>query len=248
MKEKEMIFGLRAVIEAVQAGKDIDRVLVKRELQGELFRELQEVLVLHEIPIQKVPIERIDRITRKNHQGVLAFISAVTYQKIEDIVPLLYETGKNPFIVILDGITDVRNFGAIARTCEVAGVDAIVIPARGSVRVNADAIKTSAGALHSIPVCRELNMKESIQFLRNSGIKVVAATEKAAENYTSSTYVDPIAILLGSEDVGIDPEIMRICDDLVQIPVFGTIQSLNVSVAAGVMLYEVIRQRGAISN
>ncbi|HUI33002.1 MAG: 23S rRNA (guanosine(2251)-2'-O)-methyltransferase RlmB [Dysgonamonadaceae bacterium] len=248
MKEKEMIFGLRAVIEAVQAGKDIDRVLVKRELQGELFRELQEVLVLHEIPIQKVPIERIDRITRKNHQGVLAFISAVTYQKIEDIVPLLYETGKNPFIVILDGITDVRNFGAIARTCEVAGVDAIVIPARGSVRVNADAIKTSAGALHSIPVCRELNMKESIQFLRNSGIKVVAATEKAAENYTSSTYVDPIAILLGSEDVGINPEIMRICDDLVQIPVFGTIQSLNVSVAAGVMLYEVIRQRGAISN
>ncbi|MFA6359358.1 MAG: RNA methyltransferase substrate-binding domain-containing protein, partial [Dysgonamonadaceae bacterium] len=147
MKEKEMIFGLRAVIEAVQAGKDIDRVLVKRELQGELFRELQEVLVLHEIPIQKVPIERIDRITRKNHQGVLAFISAVTYQKIEDIVPLLYEEGKNPFIVILDGITDVRNFGAIARTCEVAGVDAIVIPARGSVRVNADAIKTSAGAL-----------------------------------------------------------------------------------------------------
>lgn len=248
MKEKEMIFGLRAVIEAVQAGKDIDRVLVKRELQGELFRELQEVLVLHEIPIQKVPIERIDRITRKNHQGVLAFISAVTYQKIEDIVPLLYEEGKNPFIVILDGITDVRNFGAIARTCEVAGVDAIVIPARGSVRVNADAIKTSAGALHSIPVCRELNMKESIQFLRNSGIKVVAATEKAAENYTSSTYVDPIAILLGSEDVGINPEIMRICDDLVQIPVFGTIQSLNVSVAAGVMLYEVIRQRGAISN
>ncbi|MFA6360627.1 MAG: 23S rRNA (guanosine(2251)-2'-O)-methyltransferase RlmB, partial [Dysgonamonadaceae bacterium] len=218
------------------------------ELQGELFRELQEVLVLHEIPMQKVPIERIDRITRKNHPGGLAFISAVTYQKIEDIVPLLYETGKNPFIVILDGITDVRNFGAIARTCEVAGVDAIVIPARGSVRVNADAIKTSAGALHSIPVCRELNMKESIQFLRNSGIKVVAATEKAAENYTSSTYVDPIAILLGSEDVGINPEIMRICDDLVQIPVFGTIQSLNVSVAAGVMLYEVIRQRGAISN
>lgn len=243
MKEKEMIFGLRAVIEAVQAGKDVDRVLVKRELQGELFRELQNVLMLHEIPVQKVPLERIDRFTRKNHQGVLAFISAVTYQKIEDIVPMLYEEGKNPFIVILDGITDVRNFGAIARTCEVAGVDAIVIPARGSVRVNADAIKTSSGALHSIPVCRELNMKESIQFLRNSGIKVVAATEKAAENYTSSTYVDPIAILLGSEDVGIDPEIMRTCDDLVQIPVFGTIQSLNVSVAAGVMLYEVIRQR-----
>ncbi len=243
MKEKEMIFGLRAVIEAVQAGKDVDRVLVKRELQGELFKELQEVLTMHEIPIQKVPLERIDRITRKNHQGVLAFMSAVTYQKIEDIIPLLYEQGKNPFIVVLDGITDVRNFGAIARTCEVAGVDAIVIPALGSVRVTADAIKTSAGALHSIPVCRELNIRDAVQFLRNSGVKVVAATEKAAENYTTSTYVDPVAILMGAEDEGISPELLKISDDLVRLPVFGNIQSLNVSVAAGVMLYEVIRQR-----
>ncbi len=245
MKEKEMIFGLRAVIEAVQAGKDVDRVLVKRELQGELFKELQDVLTLHEIPMQKVPLERIDRITRKNHQGVLAFMSAVTYQKIEDIIPMLYEQGKNPFIVVLDGITDVRNFGAIARTCEVAGVDAIVIPARGSVRVSADAIKTSAGALHTIPVCRELNIRDAVQFLRNSGVKVVAATEKAAENYTTSTYVDPIAILMGAEDEGISPELLKISDDLVRLPVFGTIQSLNVSVAAGVMLYEVIRQRNA---
>ena len=245
MKEKEMIFGLRAVIEAVQAGKDVDRVLVKRELQGELFKELQDVLTLHEIPMQKVPLERIDRITRKNHQGVLAFMSAVTYQKIEDIIPMLYEQGKNPFIVVLDGITDVRNFGAIARTCEVAGVDAIVIPARGSVRVSADAIKTSAGALHTIPVCRELNLRDAVQFLRNSGVKVVAATEKAAENYTTSTYVDPVAILMGAEDEGISPELLKISDDLVRLPVYGTIQSLNVSVAAGVMLYEVIRQRNA---
>ena len=243
MKEKEMIFGLRAVIEAVQAGKDVDRVLVKRELQGELFKELQDVLTLHEIPMQKVPLERIDRITRKNHQGVLAYMSAVTYQKIEDIIPMLYEQGKNPFIVVLDGITDVRNFGAIARTCEVAGVDAIVIPARGSVRVSADAMKTSAGALHTIPVCRELDIRDAVQFLRNSGIKVVAATEKAAENYTTSTYVDPIAILMGAEDEGISPELLKISDELVRLPVYGTIQSLNVSVAAGVMLYEVIRQR-----
>ena len=245
MKEKEMIFGLRAVIEAVQAGKEVDRVWVKRELQGELFKELQDVLTLHEIPMQKVPLERIDRITRKNHQGVLAFMSAVTYQKIEDIIPMLYEQGKNPFIVVLDGITDVRNFGAIARTCEVAGVDAIVIPARGSVRVSADAIKTSAGALHTIPVCRELNIRDAVQFLRNSGVKVVAATEKATENYTTSTYVDPVAILMGAEDEGISPELLKISDDLVRLPVFGTIQSLNVSVAAGVMLYEVIRQRNA---
>lgn len=245
MKEKEMIFGLRAVIEAVQAGKDVDRVLVKRELQGELFKELQDVLALHEIPMQKVPLERIDRITRKNHQGVLAYMSAVTYQKIENIIPMLYEQGKNPFIVVLDGITDVRNFGAIARTCEVAGVDAIVIPARGSVRVSADAMKTSAGALHTIPVCRELSMRYAVQFLRNSGVKVVAATEKAAENYTTSTYVDPVAILMGAEDEGISPELLKISDDLVRLPVYGTIQSLNVSVAAGVMLYEVIRQRNA---
>jgi len=212
-------------------------------LQGELFRELQDVMALHEIPIQKVPLERIDRFTRKNHQGVLAFMSAVTYQKIEDIVPLLYEQGKNPFIVVLDGITDVRNFGAIARTCEVAGVDAIVIPARGSVRVSADAIKTSAGALHSIPVCREQNLKDAVQFLKDSGIKVVAATEQAAENYTTSSYTDPVAILMGAEDVGISDELLKISDELVRLPIFGTIESLNVSVAAGVMLYEVIRQR-----
>lgn len=243
MKEKEMIFGIRAVIEAVQAGKDVDRVLVKRELQGELFQELQEVLVMHEIPMQKVPLERIDRITRKNHQGVLAYMSAVTYQKLEDIVPMLFEQGKNPFIIILDGITDVRNFGAIARTCEVAGVDAIVIPERGSVRVSADAIKTSAGALHTIPVCREFSIRDAVQFLRNSGIKVVAATEKAAENYTSASLVDPVAILMGGEDVGISADLLKISDNLVSLPVFGNIQSLNVSVAAGVMLYEVIRQR-----
>ena len=243
MKEKEMIFGIRAVIEAAEAGKDIDKVLVKRELSGELFKELQEVLRRYEIPMQKVPVERIDRITRKNHQGVIAFTSAVTYQKLDQIVPFLYEQGKNPFIVVLDGVTDVRNFGAIARTCEVAGVDAIVIPARGSVSVNADAIKTSAGALHLIPVCRENNLKEAVVFLKNSGIKVVAATEKAAKNYTETDLSVPVAIFMGSEDEGVSPEILRICDELIKIPQFGSIQSLNVSVAAGVMVYEVIRQR-----
>ncbi|SCM59218.1 putative TrmH family tRNA/rRNA methyltransferase [Petrimonas mucosa] len=238
-----MIFGIRAVIEAAEAGKDIDKVLVKRELSGELFKELQEVLRRYEIPMQKVPLERIDRITRKNHQGVVAFTSAVTYQKLDQIVPFLYEQGKTPLIIVLDGITDVRNFGAIARTCEVAGVDAIVIPARGSVSVNGDAIKTSAGALHSIPVCRENNLKEAVVFLRNSGIKVVAASEKAARNYTGTDMSVPVAILMGSEDEGVSPEILRVCDELVKIPQFGTIQSLNVSVAAGVMIYEAVRQR-----
>lgn len=241
-----MIFGIRAVMEAIEAGKDIDKVLVKRELSGELFVELQEQLRRYEIPMQKVPLERIDRITRKNHQGVIAFISAITYQKLENIVPLLYEKGKTPFILVLDGLTDVRNFGAIARTCEVAGVDAIVIPARGSVSVNADAIKTSAGALHSIPVCRENNLKETIVFLKNSGIKVVAATEKAASYYTETDLSVPVAIVMGSEDTGVATDHLRICDELVRIPQFGTIQSLNVSVAAGVLIYEVIRQRKVI--
>src|SRR5690554_6674048 len=244
MKEKEMIFGIRAVMEAVEAGKDIDKVMVKRELSGELFSQLQELLRLHEIPMQRVPLERINRVTRKNHQGVIAFTSAVTYQKLEQIVPLLYEEGKNPFILVLDGLTDVRNFGAIARTCEVAGVYEIVIPAKGSVSVNADAMKTSAGALHSIPVCREQSLKEAILYLKNSGIKVVTATEKAAELYTSSDTSVPVALLMGSEDAGVDPVHLRLSDELVKIPQFGTIQSLNVSVAAGVLIYEVVRQRG----
>lgn len=243
MKEKEMIFGIRAVMEAVEAGKDIDKVMVKRELSGDLFQELQQLLRSYEIPMQRVPLERIDRITRKNHQGVIAFTSAVTYQKLENIIPMLYEEGKNPFILVLDGVTDVRNFGAIARTCEVAGVNAIVIPARGSVTVNADAIKTSAGALHTIPVCREQNLKEAIIFLKNSGIKVVAATEKAASFYTDCDFTVPAAIVMGAEDEGVGTDHLRVSDELVKIPQSGNIQSLNVSVAAGVLIYEVIRQR-----
>src|SRR5690554_3499436 len=246
MKEKEMIFGIRAVIEAIEAGKDIDKVLVKRELSGDLFMELQQLLRTREIPMQRVPLERIDRITRKNHQGVIAFTSAVAYQKLEQIIPMLYEQGKSPFILVLDGLTDVRNFGAIARTCEVAGVDAIVIPARGSVSVNADAVKTSAGALHSIPVCRERSLKEAIVYLKNSGIKVVTATEKAAELYTGSDMSVPVALLMGSEDVGVASEHLRLSDELVKIPQFRTIQSLNVSVAAGVLIYEAVRQRGEL--
>lgn len=244
MKEKEMIFGIRAVIEAIEAGKEIDKIIVKRELQGDLFRELTAALQSHDIPVQRVPVERIDRYTRKNHQGVIAFLSAVTYEKIEDIIPFLYEQGKSPFILVLDGLTDVRNFGAIARTCEVAGVDAIVIPARGSVTVNADAVKTSAGALMKIPVCKENSLTEAIQFLKNSGVKVVAATERAAQLYTEVDYTGPVAIVMGAEDVGVSNDNLRICDDLVKIPQFGTIGSLNVSVAAGVLIYESIRQKG----
>lgn len=238
-----MIFGIRAVIEAVQAGKEIDKVLVKRELQGELSKELFDVLRGTEIPVQRVPLERLDRFTRKNHQGVIAFISAVTYQKLEDIIPFLYEEGKNPFIVLLDGVTDVRNFGAIARTCECAGVHAIVIPAKGSVTVNADAVKTSAGALHVLPVCKEKSINQAIRFLQESGVKVFAATEKASENYTAVIYDGPVALVMGAEDTGVAADNLRLCDQMVKIPQFGTIGSLNVSVAAGVLIYEVVRQQ-----
>ena len=243
MEKNEMIFGIRAVIEAVEAGKEIDKVLVKKELQGDLAKELFSVLKDAGVLIQKVPVERLNRITRKNHQGVVAFISSVTYQSLENLIPGLYEEGKVPLLVVLDGITDVRNFGAIARTCECAGVHAIVIPQRGSVTVNADAVKTSAGALHTLPVCRVRNLHEALRFLQNSGIRLVAATEKADQSYTEVSYTDPTAIILGAEDTGISADSLRICDQMVKIPQFGTIGSLNVSVAAGVMIYEVIRQR-----
>lgn len=238
-----MVFGMRAVIEAVQADKEIDKILVKRDLQGDLSRELFEVLKGREIAVQRVPGERLDKLTRKNHQGVIAFIPAITYQRLEDIIPFLYEQGKNPFIVLLDGVTDVRNFGAIARTCECAGVDAIVIPGKGSVTVNADAIKTSAGALHVLPVCKEKSITESIRFLRESGVRVFAASEKAYENYTDVTYDGSIAIVMGAEDTGVSMENLRICDSMVKIPQFGTIGSLNVSVASSILVYEVVRQR-----
>lgn len=244
MKENEMVFGLRAVIEAVQADKEIDKILVKRELQGDLARELFAVLKEKNIQPQRVPQERLDRITRKNHQGVIAFISAITYYHLEDIIPNVYEQGKAPFIVLLDGVTDVRNFGAIARTCECAGVDAIVIPEKGSVTVNADAIKTSAGALHILPVCKEKSINQAIRFLKESGVKVFAATEKAQSIYTNVSYDGPVAIVVGAEDTGVSMENLRICDEMVKIPQYGTIGSLNVSVAASVMIYEVVRQRG----
>ena len=208
-----------------------------------MSRELFEVLKGRDIPVQRVPAERLDRLTRKNHQGVIAFIPAITYERLENIIPFVYEQGKNPFIVLLDGVTDVRNFGAIARTCECAGVDAIVIPSRGSVTVNADAIKTSAGALHVLPVCKEKSITEAIRFLQASGVKVYAASEKAFENYTAIKYDGPVAIVMGAEDTGVSMDNLRICDSMVKIPQFGTIGSLNVSVASSILIYEVVRQR-----
>lgn len=241
--KSQVVFGIRAVIEAIESGKQVDKVLMKKDLGGELARELLSVTREYNVPVQRVPVERINKVTRKNHQGVIAFMAAVDYYHVDDIVPALYDEGINPLVVVLDGVTDVRNFGAIARTCECAGVNCIVIPERNSVSVNADAVKTSAGALNYLPVCRERNLVKAVQYLRDSGFKVMGASEKTDLNYTKADFTGPVAIVLGAEDTGISTNVLKLCDTLVAIPEFGQINSLNVSVAGGIMIYEVVRQR-----
>lgn len=243
MDKTDYIFGIRAVAEAIEAGKDIDKILIKKDLHGDLIGELLQLARENRVLVRRVPGQTIDRITRKNHQGVIAMLSAVTYHRLDHLVPQLYEEGRLPFIIVLDGITDVRNFGAIARTAECVGADAIVIPEHGSVSVGGDAMKTSAGALNHIPVCRERSAALAVRFLKDNGYKVVAVSEKSAENYTLVDYTGPTALVMGAEDVGISPEVMKLADISAAIPMFGKIGSLNVSVAAGVMMYEVVRQR-----
>lgn len=239
----QYVYGVHAVIEAIDAGKDIDKILLSKTLNVETAQEIIDRARQLRVPVQRVPVQKIDRITRRNHQGVLAMMAAITYYRIEDVVPQLFDEGENPFIVVLDGVTDVRNFGAVARTCECAGVSAIVIPDRESVSVNADAVKTSAGALNYLPVCREHNLVNAVKLLRDSGFRIVGTSDKSQLSYTQADYTGPVAIVLGAEDKGVSPEIMRLCDTQVVIPEFGHINSLNVSVAGGIMIYEVVRQR-----
>lgn len=243
MDRNDYIFGIRPVIEAIEAGRDIDKIFVSKELHSDVARELLDKAREMHVLVQRVPPEKIQRITRKQTQGVLAILSAVTYHRLDHLVPELYEAGLMPFVLILDGITDVRNFGAIARSAECAGVDAIVIPQHGSVSVGGDAVKTSAGALLHIPVCRERSVRGAVQFLKDNGYRVVAVSEKADINYTEANFTDPVALVMGAEDVGISPDVYELCDLRVGIPMFGKIGSLNVSVAAGVLMYEVVRQR-----
>ncbi len=245
-KQKEMIFGLRAVIEAIDAGKTLDKVLLRRDMSSALYKELLSKLQTTATTIQKVPVEKLNTFTDKNHQGVIAFLSPIDFQPIDTLLPTIYESGKTPFLVVLDGITDMRNFGAIARTCACAGVDALVIPAHKSVAINGDAIKTSAGALHRLPVCKVENLKNTLQYLKDSGLTIVAATEHAEDIYTKIDYNLPVALLMGAEDIGIAPENLKLTDKQVQIPMHGQIESLNVSVAAAIMMFEVVRQRSNI--
>lgn len=243
--QDSFIFGIHAVREAISAGKGIDKVLLRRGAGSELFRELQADLRKYDIPSQQVPLEKLNRVTRKNHQGVIAWVSQISYTDISSVLPMIYESGEDPLILLLDGVSDVRNFGAIARSAECAGVHAIVIPQSGSAAINSDAIKTSAGALHRIPVCRERDLLTAVRFLRDSGLKLFAATEKAEEVLYDADLTGPAAIVMGSEDRGVSNALLKDCDHWISIPMKGSISSLNVSVACGVILFEVIRQRKA---
>lgn len=238
--KSDFVFGIQSVLETIRAGKEIDKILIQRELSN---LEVQEFARIKGIHLQKVPIEKLNQITRKNHQGVIAFVSAVNYAKLENVIADTYEQGKNPLILVLDRITDVRNFGAIARTAEGAGVQAIAVPLKGSAQITSDAMKTSSGALNFLPVCRENNLLDTIKYLQGAGIQVVGCTEKVEKTVYEIDFTVPTAIVVGSEETGIADEILRQADELASIPMLGRVASLNVSVANAIILYEAIRQR-----
>lgn len=242
-EEGQMIYGLRPVMEALEAGKEIEKIYLGRTARGELMQELKTMLKEREIVWQEVPNERLDKFTRNNHQEVVCFISPVHYFSLSQLVPSIFEKGETPLLLILDRVTDVRNFGAIARTAECAGIHAIVIPNKGAAQVTADAIRTSAGALSRIPVCREVALRNTIKYLQEAGIKVVAATEKGRDYHFQADFTGPLAIVMGSEEDGVSDDIIRTCDEILRIPLLGSVSSLNVSVACGVMIYEAVRQR-----
>ena len=240
-----MLFGMRPIIEAMQAGKTVEKIFMQRNLKSEQASEMSRLAKELEVPVAIVPIEKLNNLTRKNHQGAVAFVSPISYAPLEEIVASVYEKGEVPLFVVLDRVTDVRNFGSIARNAECLGAHALIIPSRGGAQINADAVKTSAGALNIIPVCREANLKNTINFLQDSGIQLVACTEKTDTDLTTASvdFTGPTALLLGSEEDGISPEYLKRCDAKVKIPILGQIESLNVAVATGIVLYEVVRQR-----
>ncbi|MCD6200855.1 MAG: 23S rRNA (guanosine(2251)-2'-O)-methyltransferase RlmB [Bacteroidales bacterium] len=237
------IYGTRPVIEAIEAGKDIEKIFLKKGMQGPQFRDLFAMIRRYGIPFQFVPPEKLNRLYSGKHQGVIALLSVVEYQHIESVLPGLFEKGEVPFILVLDRVTDVRNMGAIARSAEAAGCHALVVPGKNAAMINEDAVKTSAGALMHLPLCRTENLAETILFLKNSGLNIIAGTEKGTENFYQPDMTGPLALILGSEEKGIDPQILKISDHLVTIPMLGKVESLNVSVAAGILMYEVVKQR-----
>lgn len=243
MEKENQIFGIRAVIEAIHAGKEIDKIFVHKEAQGDLMRELMKTLKANNLPFTYVPVEKLNRLTHLNHQGVVATIAPIKFQSLENLVENVLETGKKPLFLILDQLSDARNFGAIIRTAECTGVDGIIISKTGAAPVNGDTVKTSAGAVFNVPICKVDHIKDAVFYLQGSGIKTVAATEKTEDILYAVDFTEPVAIIMGSEDRGINPSVLKIVDEKAKLPLFGTIGSLNVSVACGAFLYEVVRQR-----
>lgn len=239
----DIIYGVRAVIEAIRAERPINKIFIQKGMNKELFYELKEELANKKYNLQFVPIHKLNRLTRKNHQGVVAQISPVPYHALSPIITKLFEEGEIPLIMVLDRLTDVRNFGAIARTAECNGVHAIVIPSKDSVSITSDAIKTSAGALNKIPVCKSMDLSAAIHELKELGLQIVASTEKAKQMVYDVDMTLPTAIVMGSEEDGVSNKILAMSDVKAKIPMEGSIASLNVSVSAGIMLYEATRQR-----
>ena len=241
--DKDFIFGTRAVMEAIHAGKDIDKILVDKEVNNELVKALLSLAKQERIPVVRVPDAKLNRITRKNHQGVVAHMSAIQYASLDNVIESCFSKGIAPLILVLDRITDVRNFGAIARSAECAGVHAIVIPEKGSAQINSDAVKTSAGALNHLPIARVKNLYYTVKDLKKMGLQVVAVTEKTDQLMYEADFSLPTALIMGSEEDGISDELMGQSDTAVKIPLMGNIESLNVSVSAAVVIYEAVRQR-----
>ena len=239
-----IIFGLRAIIEAIKSGTNINKIYLQKGLRGHLFSELEPLIKQNRIASSFVPVEKLDRLSyNKNHQGAVAQISPVGFYDLEELIEQTHNKKKTPLFVVLDQVSDVRNFGAIARTAECAGVHTVLIPEQNSAALNADAVKTSSGALHKIPICRTWNLKLSLQLIKNSGIQIISCTEETQDELYSADFNIPTAIILGSEEDGISDEFLKMSNKRVKIPINGKISSLNVSVAAGIITYEAVRQR-----
>lgn len=242
-RKSNLIYGIRAVIEAIKSGQHLERIFMQKNLKGDLAKELMHEIHLSKTPLSKVPVERVNKFTTKNHQGVVALISPIQYHNLHHLIPELFEKGENPLLLILDEITDVRNFGAIARTAECLGVHGIVIPVRGGAQVNEDGVKASAGALNHLPICREKNLLDVVRYLQESGLTVISSTEKSQKNLRDVSFTSPTAIVLGSEEHGISGEVLEMSNEKCKVSMVGKVASLNVSVAAGMVLYEAQRQR-----
>lgn len=244
MKERnDIIYGRHPVLEALNSGQPVDKVFLQQGTRGEFEKELRNLCKAHEVPFTIIPQAKLGRMTRGNHQGVVAQMAAAAYQKVEDLIPHLYERGVTPLLLLLDGVTDVRNLGAIARSAEVCGAHGIIIPRKNSAGLTADAVKSSAGALLRLPVCREKSLVNVVETLRMNGIQVIASDLQAELYLDELELTGPLCIVMGAEGEGISEGVGRAADVRFRIPQAGELNSFNVSVAAGILLYETMRKR-----